>query len=121
MLITILPYTAPFHTTSPIMTVPGAQGFVIYTTNPTIVHSIPPQQQQLQQVVTVPVQTLQSAAGVCMPVGQRMLAGGGNTTGCWMHRTPGEIMSLPPPPVGRPGQYVRFADGNTHWVPPRPA
>ena len=119
----IIPVTKPFFLgTMPTYTVPVVQQGVLVTVPPP-----PPQprQQYHQQLVILPVQNQQPAATVQIPVYQAQVAtmqvptGGQNSTCCWMHRAPGEAMRLAPPPVGRPGQWVQFADGGVHWVPPK--
>ena len=100
----------------------GTPSVVIYPSNPTVIYILP--QQQQQQFVPSPAQPMPSGSGVFMPAAPapaaQVPAGGSNAACCWMHRAPGQPMSLPPPRVGRPAQYVQFADGNVHWVPPRP-
>lgn len=36
---------------------------------------------------------------------------------CWIHRPPGDLRQIPPPPPGRPAQWVQWSDGYVGWLP----
>ena len=63
-----------------------------------------PQQVYFQHQPSV----LAPCAGACYP----------GLSSCWMHRPPGEMMHLPPPPPGRPGQWVQWHSGEVLWLAP---
>lgn len=37
-------------------------------------------------------------------------------TACWMHRPAGELMQLPAPAPGRPGQWIQWCNGAVTWL-----
>ncbi|TPX16839.1 uncharacterized protein E0L32_003401 [Thyridium curvatum] len=93
--------------------------YVYYPGNPPMICPVAPPLQQVQLVQQAqrvqPVlvaQPVQAAHVQFVPVAV-------TPTTHWALRPPGDYGRVVPPPPGRPGQWVQFADGQIAWVAPK--
>ncbi len=69
-------------------------------------------------IVLTPAPPIPMVPPVVCVAQPQMFACAAPVSSCWMHRPPGGLMQLPPPPPGRPGQLIRWSNGTTAWLGP---